>query len=228
MIYMVKKTSKVKNKTQSSLCLQTWLQQNLGISTNHKYRIYMDVFFCNQTFWRHDVLTTWHFVNLTPFYLTKWCTLRNSYQNNLCYEMMFKTKLCTIRNIFAIKHWRFEHLQYIRLKHYVSRVISVLFDSHLTMPGRSVYLYFQWFLLIRPIIYWYPIPKELTDISCLNNLLRKKEQIYSCYLYKYTQFTNPMQIQDGTISETEKANVSYLKVLSGHSNLGACRLIPSG
>ncbi len=52
------KPSKIENKTQPSLCLQTlqtWLQQNLRISTNHKYRIYMDVF-CNQTFWRPDVL----------------------------------------------------------------------------------------------------------------------------------------------------------------------------
>ncbi len=43
-----------KNQT-SSLCLQTWLQQNLRISTNHKYRIY-GCFFCNRTFWRSDVL----------------------------------------------------------------------------------------------------------------------------------------------------------------------------
>jgi hypothetical protein len=35
------KTYKIENKTQPSLCLQTWLQQNLWISTNHKYRIYM-------------------------------------------------------------------------------------------------------------------------------------------------------------------------------------------
>jgi hypothetical protein len=39
-----KKPSKIENKTQPSLCLQTWLQQNLRISTNHKYRLYMDVF----------------------------------------------------------------------------------------------------------------------------------------------------------------------------------------
>jgi hypothetical protein len=39
-----KKPSKIENKTHPSLCLQTWLQQNLWISTNHKYRIYMDVF----------------------------------------------------------------------------------------------------------------------------------------------------------------------------------------
>ena len=32
-----KKPSKIQNKTQPSLCLQTWLQQNLRISTNHKY-----------------------------------------------------------------------------------------------------------------------------------------------------------------------------------------------
>ncbi len=36
-----KKPSKIENKTQPSLCLQTWLQQNLRISTNHKYRIYI-------------------------------------------------------------------------------------------------------------------------------------------------------------------------------------------
>jgi hypothetical protein len=36
--------SKIENKTQPSLCLQTWLQQNLRISTNHRYRIYMNVF----------------------------------------------------------------------------------------------------------------------------------------------------------------------------------------
>jgi hypothetical protein len=39
-----KKTSKIENKTQPSLCLQTWLQHNLRISTYHKYRIFMDVF----------------------------------------------------------------------------------------------------------------------------------------------------------------------------------------
>jgi hypothetical protein len=37
---MARKPSKIENKTQPSLCLQTWLQQNLRISTNHKYRIY--------------------------------------------------------------------------------------------------------------------------------------------------------------------------------------------
>ncbi len=52
---------KIENKTQPSLCLQTWLQQNLRISTNHKYRIYKDVFF------QPDVLKTWYFVNLTFF-----------------------------------------------------------------------------------------------------------------------------------------------------------------
>jgi hypothetical protein len=30
--------------------LQTWLQQNLLISTNRKYRIYMDVFFATGRF----------------------------------------------------------------------------------------------------------------------------------------------------------------------------------
>jgi hypothetical protein len=38
MVIYDKKTSKVENKTQPSLCLQTWLQYNLRISTNHKYR----------------------------------------------------------------------------------------------------------------------------------------------------------------------------------------------
>ncbi len=36
------KTSKIENKPQPSPCLQTWLQHNLRISTNHKYRIFMD------------------------------------------------------------------------------------------------------------------------------------------------------------------------------------------
>jgi hypothetical protein len=40
-IYVARKNLlKIENKTQPSLCLQTWLQQNLRISTNHKYRIY--------------------------------------------------------------------------------------------------------------------------------------------------------------------------------------------
>jgi hypothetical protein len=41
---------KIENKTQPSLCLQTWLQQNLQISTNHKYRMYIWMFYFNQTF----------------------------------------------------------------------------------------------------------------------------------------------------------------------------------
>ncbi len=53
------KNSKIENKTQPSPCLQTWLQQNLRISTNHKYRIYMDGFL------QPDVLKTRRFVNLT-------------------------------------------------------------------------------------------------------------------------------------------------------------------
>ncbi len=44
MVIYDKKTSKIENKTQPSLCLQTRLQHNLWISTNHKYRIFMDVF----------------------------------------------------------------------------------------------------------------------------------------------------------------------------------------
>jgi hypothetical protein len=44
MVIYGKKTSKIENKTRPSLCLPTWLQQNLRISTNHNYGIYMDVF----------------------------------------------------------------------------------------------------------------------------------------------------------------------------------------
>jgi hypothetical protein len=44
MVIYGKKPSKIKNKTQPSLCLQTWLQKNLRISTNHKCRIYLDFF----------------------------------------------------------------------------------------------------------------------------------------------------------------------------------------
>ncbi len=61
MVIYGKKTCKIENKTQPSLCLQTWLQQNLRISTNHKYIIYMDVFFAvgrleDLTFCKPDVL----------------------------------------------------------------------------------------------------------------------------------------------------------------------------
>jgi hypothetical protein len=45
MVIYGKKHSKIENKTQPSLCLQTWRQQTLQISTNHKYRICMEVFF---------------------------------------------------------------------------------------------------------------------------------------------------------------------------------------
>ncbi len=75
MVIYGKITSKIENKTQPSLCLQTWLQQHLRVSTNHKYRIYKDVFFqpdvlktwrfVNLTFCKPDVLKTWRFVNLT-------------------------------------------------------------------------------------------------------------------------------------------------------------------
>jgi hypothetical protein len=41
---MAKNPSKIENKTQPSFGLQAWLQQNLRISTKHKYRINMDVF----------------------------------------------------------------------------------------------------------------------------------------------------------------------------------------
>jgi hypothetical protein len=55
-----KKTSKIENKTQPLLCLPTWLQQNLRISTNHNYRIYMDFFvtgrFEDLTFCKPDIL----------------------------------------------------------------------------------------------------------------------------------------------------------------------------
>jgi hypothetical protein len=47
---MAKKISKIENKTLPSLYLQTWLQQNLRISTKRKYRIYMDVFFATGRF----------------------------------------------------------------------------------------------------------------------------------------------------------------------------------
>jgi hypothetical protein len=58
---MAKQPPKIENKTQPSLCLQTWLQQNLRISTNHKYRIYMDGFFAtgrfeDLTFSKPDIL----------------------------------------------------------------------------------------------------------------------------------------------------------------------------
>jgi hypothetical protein len=44
--HKMNKPSKIENKTQPSLCLQTWLKQNpCGFSAKHKYRIYMDVFF---------------------------------------------------------------------------------------------------------------------------------------------------------------------------------------
>jgi hypothetical protein len=56
---MAKQPSKTENKTQPSLRLQTWLQQNLRISNNHKYRVYMDAFM------HPDVLKTCRFVNLT-------------------------------------------------------------------------------------------------------------------------------------------------------------------
>ncbi|MFO0001035.1 MAG: hypothetical protein ACK559_07895, partial [bacterium] len=57
--YYDKKTAKIENKTQPSLCLQTWLQHNLRISTNHKYRIFINVFL------QPDVLKTLLFVSLT-------------------------------------------------------------------------------------------------------------------------------------------------------------------
>ncbi len=84
---MAKKTSKIENKTQPSLCLQTWLQQNLRISTttSTEYTVYgrflqPDVLktwrFVNLTFCKPDVLQTWRFVNLT--YQTFWNrTFRN-------------------------------------------------------------------------------------------------------------------------------------------------------
>ncbi len=49
MVIYGKKTSKIENKTQPSLCLQTWLQQSLRISTNHKYR-YIWIFFATGRF----------------------------------------------------------------------------------------------------------------------------------------------------------------------------------
>ncbi len=75
MVIYGKKTTKIEKKTHPTLSLLTWLQQNLRISTNHKYRIYMDAFlqpdvlktwrFVNLTFCKPDVLKTWRFVNLT-------------------------------------------------------------------------------------------------------------------------------------------------------------------
>jgi hypothetical protein len=58
---MAKQPYKIENKTQPSLCLQTLLQQNLRISTNHKYSIYTDVFFAtgrfeDLTFCKPDIL----------------------------------------------------------------------------------------------------------------------------------------------------------------------------
>jgi hypothetical protein len=57
---MTKKTLKIENKTQPSLCLQKWLQHNQRISTNHKYRIFMMFFatgrFEDLTFCKHDIL----------------------------------------------------------------------------------------------------------------------------------------------------------------------------
>ncbi len=50
MVIYGKKPSKIENK-----------QQNLRISTNHKYRIYMYM----DVFLQPDILKTWHFVNLT-------------------------------------------------------------------------------------------------------------------------------------------------------------------
>ncbi len=60
MVIYGKKPSKIENKTQPSLCLQSLLQQNLWISTNHKYRIYIWMFFLQP-----DVLKTWRFEDLT-------------------------------------------------------------------------------------------------------------------------------------------------------------------
>jgi hypothetical protein len=58
---MAKQPSKIENKTQPSQPTQTWLQQNLRISTNHKYRIDMDAFFAtgrfeDLTFCKPDIL----------------------------------------------------------------------------------------------------------------------------------------------------------------------------
>jgi hypothetical protein len=61
MVIYGKKPSKIENKTQSSLCLQTWLQQNLRISTNHKYQSIYGCFlatgrFEDLTFCKPDIL----------------------------------------------------------------------------------------------------------------------------------------------------------------------------
>jgi hypothetical protein len=47
---MAKNASKIENKTLPSLSLQTRLQLKLRISTNHKYNIFMDVFFAIRRF----------------------------------------------------------------------------------------------------------------------------------------------------------------------------------
>ncbi len=64
-IYSKKNLINIENKTRPSLCLQTWLQQNLRISTNHKDRIYIihGCFFETGRFeiWRFK---TWRFVGV--------------------------------------------------------------------------------------------------------------------------------------------------------------------
>jgi hypothetical protein len=82
---MAKKPSKIENKTQLSLCLQTGLQQNLRISTNHKYRIYMDVFL------QPDVLKTWRFVGVPFKYLFQY---DRSFKKHF-FDVKFELYLCT-------------------------------------------------------------------------------------------------------------------------------------
>jgi hypothetical protein len=43
---MAKQPSKIENKTQPSLCLQTWLQQNLRISTNNNQQQVQNIYGC--------------------------------------------------------------------------------------------------------------------------------------------------------------------------------------
>jgi hypothetical protein len=47
---MAKQPSKIENKTQPSLCLQTWLQQNLRISTNSQVENIYGCFFATGRF----------------------------------------------------------------------------------------------------------------------------------------------------------------------------------
>ncbi len=108
--------STIENKTQPSLCLQTWLQQNLRISTNHKYRIYMDVFL------QPDVLKNWRSVNLTfckPDVLLSWRFV------NLTFQMFWNRTFWT----WCFETWRFVGVPSVKLK---------LFTMHLGTYGSAL------------------------------------------------------------------------------------------